>query len=100
MPIKLFITGGCDAFVTKLNTNASGDASLLYSTYLGGNGSGQFPNGCDAGYGIAVDTAGNAYVTGVTSSINFPTVIPFRPDLKGGGDAFVSKISFPPPFSV
>ena len=47
--------GGDDAFVTKLD--ASG-AALVYSTYLGGSGD-------DHGYGIAVDGAGNAYVTGV-----------------------------------
>ena len=46
--------GGLDAFVTKLN--AAGTA-LLYSTYLGGSGD-------DEGNGIAVDQAGNAYVTG------------------------------------
>ena len=50
------------AFVTKLNPSLSGAASLLYSTYLGGSGS-------DEGSGIAVDSAGNAYVTGFTDSI-------------------------------
>jgi hypothetical protein len=53
--------GGEDAFVTKLN--ASGSA-LLYSTYLGGSSS-------DGGYGIAVDSSGNAYLTGETFSTNF-----------------------------
>lgn len=52
-----------DAFVTELNTNGSG---LVYSTYLGGNAA-------DAAYGIAVDAAGDAYVTGLTASTNFPT---------------------------
>src|SRR5262249_40913215 len=52
-----------DAFVTKLN--AAGTAAL-YSTYLGGS-SGDF------GIGIAVDSAGNAYVTGETESTDFPT---------------------------
>ena len=50
--------GGRDAFVTKLN--AAGTA-LVYSTYLGGSGS-------DEGYGIAVDRAGQAYVTGHTNT--------------------------------
>ena len=54
--------GGDDAFVTKLN--ASGSA-LLYSTYLGGSGG-------DGGYGIAVDGAGNAYVTGDTNFHQLP----------------------------
>ena len=57
--------GSYDAFVAKLNPAASGAASLIYSTYLGGSGS-------DAGNGIAVDSSGNAYVTGVTDSTNFP----------------------------
>ena len=52
--------GGGDAFVTKIN--ASGNA-LVYSTFLGGGGT-------ERGYGIAVDSAGNAYVTGHTSSDN------------------------------
>src|SRR5438876_66583 len=52
-----------DAFVTKLNLDGSG---LAYSTYLGGSGG-------DAGYAIAVDAGGNAYVTGSTGSVNFPT---------------------------
>src|SRR5437660_12099220 len=55
--------GLVDAFVTKLNPTAS---ALCYSTYLGGNS-------FDHGIGIAVDAAGNAYVTGDTASTNFPT---------------------------
>jgi uncharacterized protein (TIGR03437 family) len=72
-----------DAFVAKLN--ASGSA-LVYSTYLGGGGS-------EAGTSIAVDSAGSAYVTGQTSSTNFPTVAPFQPANAGGYDAFVSKLN-------
>ncbi len=52
-----------DAFVTKLN--AAGNA-LVYSTFLGGNG-------MDFGMAIAVDSSGNAYVTGTTMSTDFPT---------------------------
>ena len=55
--------------MTKLN--AAGSA-LVYSTYLGGSGD-------DAGNGIAVDAAGNAYVTGRTASTNFPTANPIQP---------------------
>src|SRR5207253_8265579 len=54
--------GNTDAFVTKLN--AAGTA-LVYSTYLGGNAN-------DYGNSIAVDAAGNAYLTGLTESTNFP----------------------------
>lgn len=57
--------GGCDAFVAKFDPSASGASSLIYSTYLGGSGN-------DAAAGVAVDSAGNAYVTGWTSSTNFP----------------------------
>ena len=73
-----------NAFVTKLN--ASGTA-LVYSTYLGGNTS-------DYGYGIAVDGSGNAYVTGVTASSNFPTTTgAYQTSLGRGGNAFVTKIA-------
>ena len=58
-------TGGVDAFVTKLNSTGTG---LLYSTYLGGSY-------VDFGGGIAVDAAGNAYVTGSTYSSDFPITI-------------------------
>jgi len=77
-----------DAFVTKLNTNASGPASLVYSTYLGGSGD-------DEGPGIAVDSSGNAYVTGFTSSTNFPTTDSAFQTTFGGGpfDAFVTKLN-------
>lgn len=57
------LKGDFDAFVTKLNANGT---ALVYSTFLGGNGR-------DGGHSIAVDTSGNAYVTGDTSSQDFPT---------------------------
>src|SRR5439155_9831461 len=58
-----FAQGNGDAFVTKLNATGS---ALVYSTYLGGNGA-------DEGRGIAIDSIGQAYVTGITGSSNFPT---------------------------
>jgi photosystem II stability/assembly factor-like uncharacterized protein len=59
---------GSDAFVTKLN--AAGSA-LVYSTFLGGGMT-------DGGYGIAVDGAGDAFVTGTTASLDFPTTSAFQ----------------------
>jgi len=72
-----------DAFVAKLN--ASGTA-LVYSTYLGGSSG-------DEGNGIAVDGAGNAYVTGRTRSANFPTANALQPAIGGIEDAFVAKLN-------
>jgi hypothetical protein len=74
---------GCwDVFVTKLSGSG---ISLIYSTYLGGEGD-------DCGYGIAVDGNGNAYVTGETSSSSFPTLNPFQ-TYQSASDAFVTKLS-------
>lgn len=60
--------GSYDAFVTKINAAGS---NLLYSTYLGG-GSNYGDPGEDYGYDIAVDGMGNAYITGLTASPDFP----------------------------
>ena len=70
-------------FVTKFNADGS---ALVYSTYLGGSGS-------DVGVGIAVDAAGNAYLTGRTSSYDFPTFNAIQPTFGGSDDAFVTKIN-------
>jgi hypothetical protein len=73
-----------DAFVAKVNATGTG---LAYATFLGG-GSG------DWGYGIAVDGAGNAYVTGGTYSSSFPTTPgAFDTSFNGGRDAFVAKVN-------
>jgi hypothetical protein len=82
-PLQVTNAGG-DAFVAKLN--AAGN-TLLYSTYLGGSGG-------DEGLGIAVDDAGGAYMTGHTSSSNFPMANPLQSTFAGGDkDAFVAKLS-------
>lgn len=74
-----------DAFVAKINQSGT---SLVYLSYLGGAND-------DSGYGIAVDAAGNAYVTGYTSSDQLTFPILAGPDLayNGTGDAFVAKIN-------
>lgn len=75
--------GGTDAFVVKIN---KGEGSIAYATYLGGSNN-------DGASGIAADSSGNAYVTGFTSSTNFPTLSAYQTTNKGGMDAFVTKIN-------
>jgi len=78
--------GFADVFVTKIN--ATGTA-IVYSTFLGGSG-------IEWGIGIAVDGAGNAYVTGFTGSTSFPGVggASIQPTYGGGdSDVFVTKIN-------
>jgi protocatechuate 3,4-dioxygenase beta subunit len=76
--------GNSDAFVTKLNP--TGTAPLLYSTFLGGGGA-------DTGEGIAVDASGSGYVTGQTSSTDYPTTpVAFDSTHNGNSDAFVTKL--------
>jgi hypothetical protein len=74
-----------NAFVAKLTPDGS---ALVYSTYLGGSG-----QDGDSGWGIAVDGAGNAYVTGGTSSPDFPTANPLPPALLGSYDGFVAQLT-------
>ena len=74
------------AFVAKMNSAGS---ALVYSTYLGGST-------MDSGAGIAVDSSGNAYLTGATWSSNFPTLNPLQATNRsqyGGSNAFVSKLN-------
>jgi hypothetical protein len=66
-----------DAFVSKISTNTSGSASLIYSTYLGGSN-------FDAPMGIAVDSSGDAYIAGGTLSSNFPIANAFQSTFAGG----------------
>ncbi len=73
-----------EAFVTKLN--ATGTA-LVYSTFLGGSGN-------DSGNGIAVNAAGNAYVTGTTDSLNFPVTPGAFQSMKAAGqDVYVTELN-------
>jgi hypothetical protein len=72
-----------DCFVTKIN--ASGTA-VIYSTFLGGNG-------VESGLGIAIDAGNCVYITGYSTSTDFPTVNPFQGTYGGGmGDGFVAKL--------
>ncbi|MCS7025336.1 MAG: SBBP repeat-containing protein [Bryobacteraceae bacterium] len=76
--------GATDGFVTKLNPTAT---ALAYSTFLGGAGEDQVT-------GLRVDSAGAVYVTGFTSSSNFPTTSgALRTSYAGATDAFVSKLN-------
>ena len=83
-PLQGHNGGGYDAFITKLNPAGS---ALVYSTYLGGGEQ-------DWGYAIAVDSSGNAYVTGYTYSANFPTANPLQASLAGSANGFVTKLNW------
>ncbi len=78
---------GQDTFLAKFSPNGS---SLVYSTYLGGGS-------MDTGFGVAVDSAGSAYVTGQAFSTNFPTTTSaFQTVNNGGGNgsnAYLTKFS-------
>jgi hypothetical protein len=73
-----------EAFVAKLSPSG---ASLTYSTFLGGSGA-------DEAFGIAVDSAGSAYVAGRTFSLNFPTTSgAYKSTTTGNTDVFVTKFT-------
>lgn len=74
--------GDIDVFITKLNSSAD----LVYSTYLGGNS-------YDYGISIALDSAGNAYITGLTSSDNFPLTSDACQNTNFGEDAFMFELN-------
>jgi hypothetical protein len=80
--------GNGDAFVAKFDPTASGSASLVWSSYLGGSDE-------DKGMAIAVDYHNHdVYVAGYTLSTDYPTVNPYQSTNGGYQDAFVAKISF------
>ena len=85
------LNSGSDAFVVKINATGT---TLVYATYLGGsNYEDEF--GPERAGGIAVDSSGNAYVTGCTNSADFPTVNPIQ-GVHGATtncDVYVSKLS-------
>jgi Beta-propeller repeat len=75
--------GGVDAFVVKVSPSGTG---VIYATYIGGRGD-------DRAAAIAVNSNGEAYVTGATSSSNFPLVSAARLTLGGSKTAFVLKLN-------
>ncbi len=85
LPFQQTYGGNTDAFIAQLDATGS---TLVYSTYLGGSG-------LDQGQGIAVDSSGNAYVTGSTQSTNFPvTANALQSNINGSQNAFVTKMNF------
>ena len=73
-----------DAFITKINSTGSG---LVYSTLIGGSYA-------ESGSSIAIDTVGNAYIAGITSSPNFPTTSgAYKNTLSGVNDIFITKLN-------
>lgn len=81
-PLQATLAGEQDAFVTRLD--AAGSA-LVYSTYLGGQG-------VDQGWGVAVNPAGEAFVTGDAASADFPVVDPIQ-TYRGESDAFFARLA-------
>ena len=79
--LQLKSGGGEDAFLTKFSSTGA----IVYSTYLGGAGN-------DNATAVVADASGAAYLTGGTSSPNFPVANAFQPTLGGGQDAFAAKI--------
>ncbi len=72
-----------DAFLAKI---APGGSHLIFSSFLGGTGK-------DEAYDLNLDLAGNIYITGSTTSPDFPVKEPFQNSLKGTQDAFLTKVS-------
>ncbi len=87
--------GSADAFVEKFNTNLSGAVSRVYATYLGGSAKdiGGAEGSLNPGRAIAIDESGNAYITGATSSTNFPLANASQSVIGGQNDAFLSKLN-------
>jgi hypothetical protein len=89
---SLFGGGTCsglpceDVFVAKVDPALTGTASLLYSTFLGGNN-------YDKGQSITVDASGHVYITGYTRSDTYPTLNPYQAARASSSDAFITKLN-------
>jgi CSLREA domain-containing protein len=78
--------GARDAFIMKIDPTLSGTNSLLYSSLLGGSGD-------DEAFGVALDELNRIYVTGSTTSTNFPLAAALQTNLAGGSDVFVAELN-------
>jgi len=74
--------GKADAFLAQIEADGS---SILFSGLLGGRRD-------DAGYAVALDSSGGAYLTGRTDSTNFPSAMPVQSALAGRPDVFIAKV--------
>jgi hypothetical protein len=83
-PLQSTLSGGSDAFLTKIIPSGS---AIAYSTFLGGSAD-------DGASGVAVDALGDPYIAGFTGSTDFPTLDSPQPDFGGGpNDAFVAQLN-------
>jgi hypothetical protein len=86
--------GSSDVFVEKFDTFLSGAASRVYATYLGGSAKDAVADSSgNSGKAIAIDESGNAYITGSTSSTNFPLVNAAQAFNGGLNDVFLTKLN-------
>jgi len=90
-PVQPDLSGLSDAFVACVDPTENGEASLIYSTFLGGMEN-------ELGIGIAVDNRSNAYVTGWTFSSDFPVKNPYQGQFNGVTDIIIARIGAAPPF--
>lgn len=82
-PYQGSLSGNADIFIAKINPDLN---QLIFSTFLGGSGT-------DHGRGVSVSPTGNVFITGNSTSSDFPTMNPFQSELNGLSDIIVSKVS-------
>jgi Beta-propeller repeat len=92
-PTQANYAGNTDAFVAELDPMQRGAASLVFSTFVGGND-------YDEGLAITVDSRSNVYLTGRTNSSAFPIAGAIQGTNGGGYDAFITKINTAPQFAA